>query len=80
MITPSKEELGSHLRTLRDWQSFSQEDVASGAGLSLADVRSIEAGMKEVNLDELTALARALNITIHEIFSTWEIRSGARTR
>lgn len=80
MRWPSKQELGCHLRALREELDFSQEDLASGAELPLADVRLIEAGMKEVDLDELTALARALKMAIYEIFSTWEIRSGARSR
>ena len=78
MAEPSDEQLGRHLRRLREWQGLTQQQLATLAGLSLAAVQEAEQGKGGLHLDLLHAFARALNVKLSEIFITWEICSGAR--
>lgn len=59
---------GQRLRTLRDEQGLSQEDLAHRAGLHRTVVGFIERGEREIGITKLWPLADALGVTIPELF------------
>jgi len=63
------------LRLERDW---SQADLASRAGLSQGAVQSIESATKSPTLRTLDAVARAFEVTVHDLLAPR--RSGPRSK
>lgn len=59
---------GRRVRTLRLARGFSQEELAERAGLHRTYVSSLERGQRNVGLDNIHALARALDVTPAELF------------
>lgn len=56
--------MGASIRELRCAQGWTQEQLAKIAGITTANVRSVEAGRYAVNLDVLNKIAEALNAEI----------------
>ncbi|WP_030749348.1 helix-turn-helix domain-containing protein [Streptomyces griseus] len=54
---------GGQVRKLREQAGLSQEELAHAAGLHRTYVSSLEGGNRNVGLDNIVALARALNVT-----------------
>ncbi len=65
----ARELLATRLRTLRFMRGWSQDTLASLAGLHRTYISSIERGRRNVGLDNLERLARAFELTIGEIFT-----------
>lgn len=57
------EELGKAIRERRAERSLGEAAVAKKAGLTTVRLKAIETGEAEVNVLELTKLARALGLT-----------------
>lgn len=69
---PKKSELliafGDIVRNLRKEKGFSQEELADRAGLHRTYIGMIERGEKNIALENINKLSKALNTPMHEIF------------
>ncbi len=59
---------GARLRTLRQARGYSQQQLASMAGVSRQAVSAVEAGHSDPSLRVALALASALGVTVEELF------------
>jgi transcriptional regulator with XRE-family HTH domain len=59
---------GRRVRVLREVKSLSQEQLAEMAGLHRTYVSSLERGQRNVGLDNVFALAKALGVSPAELF------------
>ena len=64
-----KSRFGSRLRQLRDERGYSQEELAERAGLHRNYVRGVERGERNVALENIVKLAKALSVTPGDLFS-----------
>ena len=60
---------GRRVRQLRDARKMSQEELAHRADIHVTYVSGIENGKRNPGLLVIGRLARALNVTIQELFS-----------
>lgn len=60
---------GSKVRAFRIKQGYSQETLADVAGLHRTYIGSIERGEQNVSIDNIAKLAKALRITVADLFS-----------
>jgi transcriptional regulator with XRE-family HTH domain len=65
--TPARETLARNLRRLRAQQGISQEQLADLAGLHRTYVSSIERGERNVSIDNIERLAKALKVTAADL-------------
>jgi transcriptional regulator with XRE-family HTH domain len=56
--------LGRRIRQIRRTQGISQEELAHRSGLDRSYVGCIERGERNVSIDNITSLARALDVPI----------------
>jgi transcriptional regulator with XRE-family HTH domain len=61
--------LGRRVRTLREKQGLSQEQLAEAAQLHWTYVSGIERGRRNPSLNILGRLARALNVSLSKLLS-----------
>jgi transcriptional regulator with XRE-family HTH domain len=59
----SARKLGAKVRRLREAQGLSQEGFADRCGLHRTYVGSVERGERNVSLDNIVRIARALGVT-----------------
>lgn len=64
-----KSRFGSRLRQLRDQRGYSQEELAERAGLHRNYVGGIERGERNVALENIVKLARALSVKPSDLFT-----------
>lgn len=62
---------GSRVRLLRKQAGLSQEGLAEAAGLHRTYVSGIERGQRNVGLDNVVRLARALRVEPRSLFEDW---------
>ena len=74
------EESGMRLRLARQARGFSQQQLATMAGVSRQAVSAVEAGLSDPSLRVALALSRSLGLTVEEMFgpATAEPRVEAR--
>lgn len=60
---------GKRVRALREGQGMSQETLADLAGLHRTYVSSLERGQRNVGLDNVNAIARALGVPTSDLFT-----------
>jgi len=60
--------LGQNIRTIRNQQKLSQEKLAEISSLHRTYIGSIERGERNISLDNIVAISKALNITLCELF------------
>lgn len=53
---------------IRKDKNMTQEELALNAGISMKQLKGIENGERAINLTMADRLARALGITLHELF------------
>ena len=67
MIYDKRKSMGENIRKLRTAQGWEQEQLAQIAGITTANVRSVEAGKYAVNIDVLNMIAGALGAELRMI-------------
>ena len=63
-----KSRFGTTVRKLRDARGYSQEELAERAGLHRNYVGGVERGERNVALENIVKLARALSVSPRELF------------
>jgi transcriptional regulator with XRE-family HTH domain len=66
------EKFGQQIKTLRKERGLSQEDLAELTGLDRTYISGIERGLRNVALRNIEALARALGVSIADLFKDIE--------
>lgn len=64
-----KSRFGSTLRKLRDERGYSQEELAEKAGLHRNYIGGVERGERNVALENIVKLARALSVSPRDLFA-----------
>jgi len=64
-----KSRFGARLRQLRDERGYSQEELAERAGLHRNYVGGVERGERNVALENIVKLAKALSVKPDELFA-----------
>ena len=64
-----KSRFGSTLRKLRDERGYSQEKLAERAGLHRNYIGGVERGERNVGLENIVKLAKALSVPPKELFA-----------
>jgi transcriptional regulator with XRE-family HTH domain len=72
--------LGARIKELRKRLKVSQEELAHRAGLHWTYLSDLERAEQTPTLDVLNRLARALDVTLAEFFSTFDRPFRARFR
>ena len=67
IIYDKRKEMGESIRAMRTAQGWEQEQIAQIAGITTANVRSVEAGKYAVNIDVLNKIAVALGAELRMI-------------
>lgn len=63
-----KQAFGKRLRSLREQQGLTQEQLAELSGLSDRQIRNYESGRQAPQFDNLEKLRKALDIPIRDLF------------
>lgn len=71
---------GRRIRELRKAKGYSQEKLASLSGLDRSYFGGVERGERNVGLDNIAAIARALDAPIQELFAFSDASPNARRR
>ncbi|TCD48099.1 XRE family transcriptional regulator [Chlorobium sp. N1] len=61
--------LAGNVRRLRARRRFSQKELAEAAGLSLPAIKNLELQKSEPRMSSLQAIARALRVPLHDLFT-----------
>jgi len=64
-----RKEFGVRVRALRRERRFSQENFAEECGLHRTYMGDVERGERNVSIDNIYKIARALKISVSELFS-----------
>ena len=67
MVTNASTLLGHRIRKLRREKSWRQIDLAQQSGVHEVHISDIERGSREICLNNLLALAKALEISVSEL-------------
>ena len=67
IIYDKRKDMGESIRAMRTAKGWEQEQLAQIAGITAANVRSIEAGKYAVNIDVLNKIAGALGAELRMI-------------
>jgi len=62
---------GTRVRELRAERGWSQENFASEVGLDRSYIGGVERGERNVSLENICLIAKALNVPPGELFSSW---------
>ncbi len=65
---PGRQQFGQRIRLLREGQGLSQEALAEKAGIHRTYLSSLERGERNVGLDNILRLARALKVPASSLF------------
>ena len=63
-----KEELGNRIRELRQKTGLSQEKFALKIGMDRTYFASVEAGKRNIAIENIKKIADGLNVTLSELF------------
>ena len=63
-----QQELGKRIRELRKAKGYSQESFARKSGIDRTYIASLEAGKRNISIDNIKKIADALNVTLHDLF------------
>ena len=67
IIYDKRKVMGERIRAMRTAQGWDQEQLAQIAGITTANVRSVEAGKYAVNIDVLNKIAGALGAELRMV-------------
>ena len=67
IIYDKRKAMGESIRAMRAAQGWEQEQLAQIAGITAANVRSVEAGKYAVNIDVLNKIAGALGAELRMV-------------
>lgn len=67
IVYDNRKAMGESICVMRTAQGWTQEQLAQIAGITVANVRSVEAGKYAVNIDVLNKIAEALNAELRMI-------------
>ncbi len=67
--------LGRRIREIRRAQGVSQEELAHRSGLDRSYVGCVERGERNVSIDNIAALAQALNVQVFELLTFPDVGS-----
>jgi transcriptional regulator with XRE-family HTH domain len=70
-----QKQFGERVRQLRLARNLSQEELAFKAGVHRTYLGSIERGERNPSLKNIAAIAKALDITLSELFSFGDVES-----
>lgn len=62
-----KSNVGKHIKELRMAKGYSQESFAIKSGLHRTYIAGVEAGNRNISLENLNKIAEALNVTLSEL-------------
>jgi transcriptional regulator with XRE-family HTH domain len=62
---------GNRVRQLRKCRGWSQEDFAHRAGLDRSYMGGVERGERNVSLENICLIAKALGVPAAELFTDW---------
>ena len=68
-IAARREAVGNRMRELRRRAGLTQTQVADAASLSRFFYLEVEAGHRTLSLDHVFAIADALGVSVHELFT-----------
>jgi transcriptional regulator with XRE-family HTH domain len=63
-----RQQFAKRLKSLRRQKGITQEDLAKHSGLSTSFIRSLEQGKYAPSFESLESIARALEISVKELF------------
>ena len=69
MCNDFKKELGLNIRKLRIQKGLTQENLSLESTISRSHIAMIEAGKRDVTVNGLFKISRALKVNLKEIFS-----------
>jgi transcriptional regulator with XRE-family HTH domain len=69
VVSDARRVFASRLRQIRHVQGLSQEELADRAGLHRTYVGSVERGERNISIDNIECLAKALEIDIIELLT-----------
>lgn len=75
--TDVKALFGKRVRELRKRRSWSQEEFAHHVGLDRSYMGGVERGERNVSLENICLIAKALDVSPAELFRGWEIEMPA---
>jgi transcriptional regulator with XRE-family HTH domain len=67
VVSDARKVFASRLRQIRQGKGLSQEELADRAGLHRTYVGSVERGERNISIDNIERLAKALEIDIIEL-------------
>ena len=67
-----KLKIGQRIKQLRDAKDMAQKDLAYAADLDRSYIASIENGLRNVSIVNIEKIAKALNVTLKELFDNVE--------
>ncbi len=76
--TPLPREFGDRVRRLRGDLGLSQEDLAHRAGINRTYIGSLEAGQRNISLNNIARLAAALGVDAVELVKGLQALPGRR--
>ncbi|HDR8858147.1 TPA: helix-turn-helix transcriptional regulator [Burkholderia territorii] len=65
---PAREVLAINLRRMRAERGWTQEDLAEHSGLDRSFIAHVERQVRNISLDNMERLARALDVPISKLF------------
>jgi transcriptional regulator with XRE-family HTH domain len=68
-MEPKVADVAERIRSLREAEEYSQEEVAKAIGISLEEYKEIEAGRKDISLSLLYKCAKKLSVDSVELLS-----------
>lgn len=63
-----RNKFGKQVRNLRRERSWSQEDLADNSGVHRTYIGAIERGEQNVSIDNIIKLAKALGVSLEQLF------------
>lgn len=69
-VTAVSKEIGKKIRQTRESRGITQEDLALEAGLNRAYIGYIERGERNPSTDTLVKIAKALKVSLNELFKS----------